>query len=79
MGSLMAGPLTTGQEEGSAPLLSLTGAGAAAGRVNGQWEAGDPCAPGPGGQGQSALDPWGLWLPLEPGLHLAVGFPRSEN
>ena len=25
------------------------------------------------------LTPGGLWPPLQPGLCLAVGFPRSEN
>ena len=54
MGSLMAGPLTTGQEEGSAPLLSLTGRSSSwegkrpvGGRrplCPGAWRSGPECA-----------------------------------
>lgn len=74
MGSLMAGASHNrpggrlGGSAGTALLVGLAGARAAAGRINGQWEEGDPWAPEPGRQGWSALDPWGLWLPLQPGL-----------
>lgn len=60
-------------------MLSLTGAGAAAGRVKGQWEAGDPCAPGPGGQGRSALDPWGLMAAPAAWTASGCGFPKVRE
>ena len=73
-----------GRSAGTALLVGLAGAGAAAGRINGQWEEGDACAPGPGGQGRSVFDLWGLMAAptaWTPGAcqRLAVGLPGSEN
>ena len=79
MGSLMAGAPHNRPGGGLRTLAELNRGRSSSWEVKGQWEAGDPCAPGPGGQGRSALDPWGLMAAPAAWTASGCGFPKVRE